>query len=335
MLKLDAKDKKILSALEKDARMPLSKIAELAGISKQLVDYRIRSLQKRGVITRFSVHVDLTKLGYSTFGVYLRLKNMNDKREKEVMELIRNNPFVKWMIVCTGKWDFAFSLSAKNIMEFNSKLGKLLDAIGDNIDMYETNVVFSIHNFPPIFLEQKETYAPTFNRKEFTEGGSIEKLDPVDVELISALQDDSRQSLVELGQKVHVSADVVRYRMKSLVSRGIITKFSTRVSSKVLEYEWYQLTICLKRLPESEEKKFMEIIRGLPNTSYVVRCIGKWDFEIHILAKNTEEFRKTLMQIRDSMADYIISYDTMMIFDKSKSLTFPAGVADELSGSKT
>ena len=58
MVKLDLKDKRILTVLDESARTPLSKIAAKVGLSKQLVDYRIKSLIRRGIINGFTIRCD-------------------------------------------------------------------------------------------------------------------------------------------------------------------------------------------------------------------------------------------------------------------------------------
>lgn len=62
MLKLNLKDRKILSILDMNARTPLSQIAKQVGLSREVVHYRIQQLEKKGAIEggkRFFVDVSL------------------------------------------------------------------------------------------------------------------------------------------------------------------------------------------------------------------------------------------------------------------------------------
>jgi len=330
MLKLDVKNKKILSVLDEDARTPLSKIASRAGISKQLADYRIKNLLKDKIIEGFTIYCDLTKLGYSTFGVYLRLKNLTEQKEQEIIDSLVQHPFTKWVVACEGKWDLAFSLCAKNFLDFNSKLEEIMAKICTNVETYETNIIFSLQNFFFHLLEREDYLRGKPLRMEFSTEKLSEKIDELDIKLLQQLAKDARASLVGIANTLKVSPDVVRYRLKNLTARKIITEFKTRISFKTLGYNWYQLLLDLRNFPESEEKKFVEKLKQIPNLSYVVKCMGKWDFEIHVHAESNEEFRKILMKVRDSLTDYIISYDTMLMFSKYKSTPLPDGVVQEL-----
>jgi DNA-binding Lrp family transcriptional regulator len=330
MNKIDLKDKRILSALDEDGRESLSGIASKAGLSKQVVDYRIKNLVKRGIISKFSVSCDLTKLGYSTFGVYLRLRNLTEKKEQEIIEMIKNHPFTKWVVVCEGKWDVAFSMAARNIVDFNSKLEEVLEKIASNLDSYDTNIIFSIDNFYQDFIGKKDSYKTRIPRPEFSADKGTVKIDALDIKILQELEKDGRSSLVEISQKLNSSPDVVRYRIKNLTARKVIQEFKSKVNFKALGYNWYQLIIDLKKFPEAQAKTFIEKVKQIPDLSYVVRCIGRWDFELHIHSESNEAFRRILMKVRDELAEYIISYDTLIIFEKYKSTTFPEGVAEEL-----
>ena len=61
---LDAVDERLIEALSRNARMPLKSLAEAAGLSSPSAAERIRRLEERGVISAFTVDLDLKALGY-------------------------------------------------------------------------------------------------------------------------------------------------------------------------------------------------------------------------------------------------------------------------------
>jgi len=68
-IKLDIKDKKILYELDMDARQSISSIAKRVGLSKEVVNYRIRRMEKEGLIDGYYAIIEYSKLGY----MYCRL----------------------------------------------------------------------------------------------------------------------------------------------------------------------------------------------------------------------------------------------------------------------
>ena len=61
---MDAIDKKILSLLGQNARIPLKKIAEQVFLSPPAVSARIERMESSGIITGYRVTVAQEKLGY-------------------------------------------------------------------------------------------------------------------------------------------------------------------------------------------------------------------------------------------------------------------------------
>ena len=61
---MDTKDRKILSCLERDARLSYSDIAGRVGLSTSTVHDRVRKLEKQGVIKGYRADVDHEKAGF-------------------------------------------------------------------------------------------------------------------------------------------------------------------------------------------------------------------------------------------------------------------------------
>ena len=62
--KIDEMDRKILSFLVKDARMPFLEIARECGVSGAAIHQRVKKLEDAGIITGFSATVKPAELGF-------------------------------------------------------------------------------------------------------------------------------------------------------------------------------------------------------------------------------------------------------------------------------
>lgn len=60
---MDALDREILSVLQQDGRLTLTELAERVGLSLSPCHRRLAALQKTGVITGYSAHVDAASVG--------------------------------------------------------------------------------------------------------------------------------------------------------------------------------------------------------------------------------------------------------------------------------
>jgi Lrp/AsnC family transcriptional regulator, leucine-responsive regulatory protein len=61
---VDAKDRKILSLLQGDSRLPYAEIGTRVGLAASSVHDRIRKLERAGVIRAYRAEVDLERAGY-------------------------------------------------------------------------------------------------------------------------------------------------------------------------------------------------------------------------------------------------------------------------------
>ena len=55
--KIDLKDRKILFELDKNARISYAQIGKKVGLSTEVVHYRIKRFEEKGIITNFSDNV--------------------------------------------------------------------------------------------------------------------------------------------------------------------------------------------------------------------------------------------------------------------------------------
>ena len=69
-VKIDEKDRKILTLLSENSRIPLTKLTKTVKLSRDAVDYRIKRLMDKGVIVRFFPLIDFKKFGYTLYHVF-------------------------------------------------------------------------------------------------------------------------------------------------------------------------------------------------------------------------------------------------------------------------
>lgn len=89
-VKIDKLDKQILDLLSTNARISLIEVANQLRTSSEVILYRIKKLIKLGVIQRFSINIDFSKLGYFLYKVDIVLKD--HKKLNHIVKYIEKNP---------------------------------------------------------------------------------------------------------------------------------------------------------------------------------------------------------------------------------------------------
>ncbi|HIG19856.1 MAG: transcriptional regulator [Methanobacteriota archaeon] len=121
---LDDKDTQILELLIEDARASTKSIADRLNIPRVTVHDRIKRLQERGVIDKFTVKISHEKLGLPLHGFLLANWAGNKAREdrRSVAKEICKLPFIVGCHIITGQWDFIIEVVARE-----------MDSLGDSI----------------------------------------------------------------------------------------------------------------------------------------------------------------------------------------------------------
>jgi len=97
---IDQKDKRIIEILQKNARIPNTEIAKMLGISESTVRKRISDLESKGVIKKYTVIVDPSKIGYNT--VTILGVDVDPTKFLDVAKELAKLPETKYVATSTG-----------------------------------------------------------------------------------------------------------------------------------------------------------------------------------------------------------------------------------------
>ena len=102
MDKIDNLDKKILSILSKNARIPFKDVAAECGVSRAAIHQRVQRLIDNGVILGSGFDINPKSLGYSTC-TYVGLNLERGSMYKDVVKRLVNIPEIVECHFVTGK----------------------------------------------------------------------------------------------------------------------------------------------------------------------------------------------------------------------------------------
>ena len=111
--KLDEMDRKILSFLVKDARMPFLEIARECGVSGAAIHQRVRKLEDLGIITGFSAMVKPTALGFPVCA-FIMMNISEANKYNDVVAALKKIPEVVECHFTTGNFDMFIKIYATN-----------------------------------------------------------------------------------------------------------------------------------------------------------------------------------------------------------------------------
>ncbi|MCX6741981.1 MAG: Lrp/AsnC family transcriptional regulator [Candidatus Pacearchaeota archaeon] len=137
VVKLDDIDRKVLNLLAKNSRIPLVEIAEILKLPSKTVSYRIEKLKKLNVIEGYAITVDLDKIGFERYKVFIRTKNLSENLEKRFIEYARKHPFILYYSKSIGVNDVELELIVENSTRLREVIAEVREKFGEVIKSYE------------------------------------------------------------------------------------------------------------------------------------------------------------------------------------------------------
>ena len=139
--KIDEMDRKILSFLVKDARMPFLEIARECGVSGAAIHQRVKKLEDAGIITGFSATVKPSALG-SPVCAFIMMNISEANKFNDVIAALKKIPEVVECHFITGHSSMLIKLYCS---DFDHLMNVVLNAIQKipAVDSTETMISLS------------------------------------------------------------------------------------------------------------------------------------------------------------------------------------------------
>ena len=141
---VDETDKKIIEKLEENSRRAFTDIADDLGISEATVRNRVKALEEKGIIKKYTIEMDPSGLGYDTvaiIGIDIEPENL-----LEVSNMLSEFDRVKFVATSAGDHMIMFEAWAEN----NEDLGKFISE--------EIGEIEGVKNICPAIILEKVKY---------------------------------------------------------------------------------------------------------------------------------------------------------------------------------
>lgn len=127
---LDPINRRILSALLRNARIPITELAREVGLSKTPVALRIKAMEEMGLITGYRAILSPLKLGL-THVTYVTV-NLSDTRQKALEAFnaaVRKVPEVEECYMIAGGFDYQLKLRTRDMPHFRAVMAEQISTL--------------------------------------------------------------------------------------------------------------------------------------------------------------------------------------------------------------
>jgi DNA-binding Lrp family transcriptional regulator len=301
---LDNLDRKILKALETDARQSKAKMAEQLHVSKTVITYRINRLEKKGVIKGYQYISDQAALGLLSFGLLIKFQGLFLEEQARILTRLRMSKKFNWVAATNGRWDAIAVVIESDVFSFNRRLDEFFAQYGKYIKEYNFYIDYegsiSGHNY--LYTE------PYPAAVSYGYSGKNVALNDLESRVFKKLQRNPQASLLSIAKQLDKTYDTIKLKYQSLVTKGILLKAAPAIDHDILDYKE---TLCLYNIAPSPERtnKLLEFCVSYPNIVRYSRCLGHINLILNVHSHDEKHLKEVIGMINKRFSDIIISYD--------------------------
>jgi len=315
-VKLDLLDKKIITELNKNVRSSYSDIAKKLKTSKEVINYRIKRLEKEGIIKEY---VTIFGFGYRAYKILINFSKIDSKNDKKILNYLNSNSYINWLTPCTGAWDLVFAIMAKTPNEFDVILREIMQNIGEFVGNYKLGISVG-----------SETFGHTYVLNSVNDSKSVKKnnyydldYDDKDKKIAKILHKNSRAKLMDIYKETNIPIDTIKYRIKKMEKNAIIKRYRLILDTSRLGYDRYEIFLRFINLTDNLSSKFKEYSKQNPNIEFFSRCVGSWDIELTVHFKNQQDLRSFILDVKEKFGENIQLFETISLFETQNFVYFP------------
>jgi DNA-binding Lrp family transcriptional regulator len=140
---LDKLDLAILSNLSNKARIKLIELANVLGEKPQSIQYRLKNLEKKGVIAGYCTTINLERINHQMMQIDISVKE--HEIIKSILEFFDVSKKMNYAYEMAGKYDLSVEIFALHD-EFRGLIEKFTEKFNDDLIDYDSSTVF--YDFP-------------------------------------------------------------------------------------------------------------------------------------------------------------------------------------------
>jgi len=134
-------------------------------------------------------------------------------------------------------------------------------------------------------------------------------LDEVDIQLLTALQEDADRTNVELARMAGLSPAATLHRVRRLKESGVIRVIRAEVDPVAAGFPLQMyVTATLARHDPRSSRVFDDLIRSLPQIVAAVNVAGETDYILTVVARDVAELQGVLAGLATRGGQRLVTY---------------------------
>lgn len=305
---IDKTDRHILTLLQTNARLTNVELAQEIGLSPAACLWRVRALEKAGVIVKYGALLDENAVDLAvTVHIQVRLDLQVAKRFDRFESQIVRRPEVLECYLMTGVADYLLRVVASDVAAFEAFLKESLSRMEGVVSTHSSFGLRVVKRSTALPLTRNGSAAGRGGRESSTrlDGTrrvdrasavrSTVQLDEIDRQILIHLQESARMSNVELASRVGLSPAPCLRRVRVLERSGVIRQYVALLDARLVDLPtavWIQV-----RLDLQVGRRFDTFEQNITRLPEVLECYlmaGEADYLLRVAVRDVAAYERFL-----------------------------------------
>lgn len=141
-VELDKEDRLILNELVNNSRKKIVDISKNIDLSVDVVNYRIKKMEKQKIIKGYKCLFNVEKLGLVTTKAFVYFKNINQERKKEFMQHLKYLNNSVNVVITFAPWDLEIMFETESYKDYYKIMEEIKDKFSEIIKFYDSVIIF-------------------------------------------------------------------------------------------------------------------------------------------------------------------------------------------------
>lgn len=140
---LDKEDRLILDELAISSRAKITDISEKTKLSVDTIAYRIKKMEKEGVIEGYKCLWNSAALNFTTCKAFVYFKDITEEKKKEFIDYCKNQKNSVNIVITFAPWDLEIMFETENYESYFKIMDEIKEKFNDIVKFYDSVLITS------------------------------------------------------------------------------------------------------------------------------------------------------------------------------------------------
>ncbi len=293
MYKLDQKDRQIIFELDRNSRQSINELATITKLSRDVVSYRIKQLEKCEIIRKYIAVIDHARFSYQQIRLYVKLQNTTPEIEENIAHFFVKEKHCLIIYQTNGPHDLAAGFLVSSLEEYHQIYDKFLREFRRYVAHNTVSLFLSYQHFSRNYLIDKKRQ----DHNVITIGNNeLFSYDEKDLLLLNIIKENARITLLDLARELKMTPAGVKYKLRNLEKQKVILGYKVLLDFSKLGYQYFKVDLELEDV--TIIPSLAQYILQHPNVVYRDITLGGSDFEFDCEFKNDLDFYQFIDELK-------------------------------------